>query len=270
MMMKSPSLFPLLAAALVSPVFALTIDDISPSALLDKTITFTASSGTGLLPASGKWTGKCLSAPAGTFTITNTGGGIVQDHSTTYSATVGSGANLLRLGSAYPNAGISNLTLTVSGGQGAYSLSCTRLDSSVFPPVVVTATQVGTFTLESSTSPSPEITVKQGAANLIDGTAKASFGTIKVGGKSAARTYRIINSGKANLTGIKITSSGKNKADFIITKPAASSLAPGASTTFRISFKPAAKGIRNAAIRIASNDADENPFDIKLTGLGGK
>jgi hypothetical protein len=37
-----------------------------------------------------------------------------------------------------------------------------------------------------------------------------------------------------------------------------------------VTFKPKAKGNRNAAIHIRSNDADENPFDIKLTGLGKK
>lgn len=268
--MKFPSLPLALAAALVSPAFALTADDITPAALLDKTITFTASSGTGLLPASGTWTGKCQSSPAGTFTITNTGNGIVQNHSTTFTAHSVPGNTTISLGSAYPNAGISSLSLSISGGQGIYALSCTRVDTSVIPPVVTSATQGGTFTLPSSATALPEITVKQGSTNLTDGTAKTSFGTIKVGEKSAAKTYKITNSGKAKLTGIKITSSGKNKADFIVTQAAASTLAPGASTTFKIRFKPAAKGSKNAAIQIASNDADENPFDIKLAGLGDK
>jgi len=41
-------------------------------------------------------------------------------------------------------------------------------------------------------------------------------------------------------------------------------LAPGASTTFSVTFTPAAAGIRNAAIHIVSNDADETPFDINM------
>lgn len=52
--------------------------------------------------------------------------------------------------------------------------------------------------------------------------------------------------------------------------PGAVSLAPGASTTFKVTFKPTAAGTRKAAIHIESNDADENPFDIKLGGEGVK
>lgn len=35
-----------------------------------------------------------------------------------------------------------------------------------------------------------------------------------------------------------------------------------------MSFKPFAKGTRSASLRIKSNDTDENPFDIRLTGSG--
>jgi hypothetical protein len=45
-------------------------------------------------------------------------------------------------------------------------------------------------------------------------------------------------------------------------------IVPGGSTTFTVKFTPAALGVRTAALHIASNDADENPFDIALTGTG--
>jgi hypothetical protein len=45
-------------------------------------------------------------------------------------------------------------------------------------------------------------------------------------------------------------------------------VAPGGSTTFTVRFGPSAAGSRNAALHIASNDADEHPFDISLTGIG--
>jgi hypothetical protein len=69
------------------------------------------------------------------------------------------------------------------------------------------------------------------------------------------------------LKGIKLAKGGRNKRDFQITLPPASSLGPGKKTTFKITFRPKAKGTRNAWLRIASNDADENPFDIAITGL---
>jgi hypothetical protein len=115
----------------------------------------------------------------------------------------------------------------------------------------------------------PEIVVQQPlGSNLEDGKAKKSCGTVAVGKSGKAKTFTIKNIGTAKLTGLAITKTGKNSKDFLIAGPAKSSLAAGESTTFKVIFKPTAKGTRNAAIRIKSNDADENPFDIKLTGSG--
>ena len=117
----------------------------------------------------------------------------------------------------------------------------------------------------------PEIVVQQPkGSGLTDGTAKRSFGTVKVGKAGTAKTFTIKNTGTAKLTGLKITKTGSDAKDFSVTGPEKSTLAPGAGTTFKVTFKPKAKGNRNAAIHIRSNDADENPFDIKLTGLGKK
>ena len=115
----------------------------------------------------------------------------------------------------------------------------------------------------------PEITVEQPeGSNLVDGKAKKSFGTIVVGKTGVAKTFTIKNTGTANLTGLILTKDGANVTNFIVTQPVTSSLAPGASTTFKVSFKPTETGTRNAAIHIQSNDANENPFDILLTGMG--
>ena len=43
----------------------------------------------------------------------------------------------------------------------------------------------------------------------------------------------------------------------------------GGSTTFTLIFTPGASGSRSASLSIASNDADENPFVIALSGTGG-
>lgn len=122
-----------------------------------------------------------------------------------------------------------------------------------------------------SPPPAPEIAVQQPkGSNLTDGTAKKNFGTVKIGEKSAVKTFTIKNLGTAKLTGLAITKNGNQAKDFIVTGPAKSILAAGTSTTFNVTFKPNSKGTRNAAIHIKSNDANENPFDIKLTGLGVK
>ena len=115
----------------------------------------------------------------------------------------------------------------------------------------------------------PEIAVERPAGtNLVDGTASAAFGNITVGVSGSPVTFTVKNPGTANLTGLALTKAGTNSADFLISTMGASSLAPGASTTFSVTFKPTATGNRSAILRIASNDADENPFDITLTGSG--
>jgi hypothetical protein len=48
----------------------------------------------------------------------------------------------------------------------------------------------------------------------------------------------------------------------------ATTLPPSGSTTFTVTCSPGAIGPRNAALRIASNDSDENPFDITLSAVG--
>lgn len=117
--------------------------------------------------------------------------------------------------------------------------------------------------------PAPEVTVQQPkGSNLKDGSAKINCGTIKIGKSATAKVFTIKNLGTANLTGLSITKNGKHAKDFIVTAPAKTTLAPGASTTFKVTFKPGAKGTRTAAIHLKSNDADENPFDINLTGTG--
>lgn len=135
----------------------------------------------------------------------------------------------------------------------------------------------GMFTLQSvslelvGAAAKPEISVQQPAgSNLTDGTAKRSFGTVKLGRTGVPKTFTIRNTGLANLTGLSITKNGPHAADFTASAPAATTLAPGASTTFRVTFKPKATGTRIAAIHIKNNDANENPFDIGLGGQGAK
>lgn len=135
----------------------------------------------------------------------------------------------------------------------------------------------GMFTLQSvslelvGAAAKPEISVQQPAgSDLTDGTAKRSFGTVKTGRTGVPKTFTIRNTGLANLTGIAITKNGPHAADFTVSVPAATTLAPGASTTFRVTFKPKAAGTRVAAIHIRNNDANENPFDIGLGGQGAK
>lgn len=115
----------------------------------------------------------------------------------------------------------------------------------------------------------PEIDVQQPlGTSLEDCTAKKSFGTLAVGQSGLAKPFTIKNTGASDLTGLVVSVDGTNAGNFIIRRASKTTLLPGESTIFKISFKPTASGTRTAALHIKSNDADENPFDIKLMGLG--
>lgn len=115
----------------------------------------------------------------------------------------------------------------------------------------------------------PDIDVEQPAfSDLTDGVSKKGFGTATVGGNGTTRTFTIRNQGTNELRDLRILSDGTNAAEFNIADLATKSLKPGASTTFRVTFKPNGVGTRKAAIHIASNDPNENPFDIFVSGHG--
>jgi copper(I)-binding protein len=120
----------------------------------------------------------------------------------------------------------------------------------------------------TGTGIAPEIAVEQPVGtNIADAGAKA-FGSVNVGSNTSL-TFTIKNTGTADLTGLAITKDGTNPADFTVTSsPAAPVAGPSGTTTFIVQFAPGAVGPRSAIIRIASNDGDENPFDITLTGTG--
>lgn len=126
----------------------------------------------------------------------------------------------------------------------------------------------GTYTISlQGVGTKPEIDVWSGTKALADGKSMVKFGTVKIG-SSANRKFTIHNLGTATLNLGKITQTGKQAKEFTVSKPAATKLAPGASTIFTVTFKPSAKGLRNATIHVASDDANVGSFDIPLAGTG--
>ena len=115
----------------------------------------------------------------------------------------------------------------------------------------------------------PEIAVEQPAGNdLVDGGSTVSFGSPVAGG-AADRVFTIRNFGTVDLTGLSITIDGTDVDDFSVIANPTAPVAPGGSTSFTVRFEPSllgGTGTRNAALHIGSNDPDEHPFDIALTG----
>ena len=114
----------------------------------------------------------------------------------------------------------------------------------------------------------PDIMVEQPVnTSLADGAATTDFGSV-VGGSNSQRTFTIRNSGTGTLSGLAATIDGTHQAEFTTGALSATALQPGETATFTVTFTPAAEGLRTAALHVARNDADENPFDVGLSGTG--
>jgi hypothetical protein len=113
-----------------------------------------------------------------------------------------------------------------------------------------------------------EIAVEQPAGTDIADGGSRDFGEVAVDG-DASLTFTIKNTGSIDLTGLGITIDGTDAGQFSVTaSPTAPVSGPAGSTTFTVRLAPTSIGAKVAALHIASNDADENPFDINLGGTG--
>ena len=169
---------------------------------------------------------------------------------------------------ATANAAWLYLSAANQSGTGSTNIAFT-FDANPGAQRIGTLTLAGqTLTVTQAALPVPEIGVQQPiGTNLTDDSATNNFGTGYVGFTNTINTFVITNSGTTNLAGIAITKDGAHAADFIVSAVRSATLAPSASTTFTVSFVPTASGNRTAAIHITSNDKDENPFDVALTGF---
>jgi len=120
----------------------------------------------------------------------------------------------------------------------------------------------------STPGATPEIGVRTSdGTTLADGTAAISIGSVELD-DSETRVFTITNSGSAVLSNIAFSFDGEHAADFTVTGPASKTISPGGQADFTVHFTPGALGDRSARLHIASNDSDENPFDIDLSGTG--
>ncbi|WP_018343878.1 glycosyl hydrolase family 8 [Cytophaga aurantiaca] len=117
-----------------------------------------------------------------------------------------------------------------------------------------------------------EINVRQATNNVLTGTT-FDFQNQQIAppGTGKPITFTIENLGftTLNLTGTtKVALSGTDATQFSVAQPSANSLTLGATTTFVVTFNPTTTGTKNAILTIASNDPDENPYTINITGIG--
>lgn len=128
----------------------------------------------------------------------------------------------------------------------------------------------GTYTIivqGTGTTP-PEIDIQRPAATSI-----ADGGTDTVSGTAASvatnLTYTVANQGGADLLlsgGTPVTVSTLNNCTASVTSQPAGTVAGSATTTFVVSVTPGTAGAWSFTLQAASNDANENPYDINVSG----
>jgi hypothetical protein len=175
---------------------------------------------------------------------------------------------------------ISDFTLTAAG---TYYVGVSAYPNGSYDPafggsgVPGTGGDYGLSVTVSAPVALPEMDVIGNGVAIVDGAAAPSsadgtdFGNQDVGNGVVTRTFTIANAGVGalNLTGTPLVQiTGSNASDFVVTMTPSASVAAGGSTSFQISFDPTASGLRTATLSIASNDANESPYEFAIQGMG--
>ena len=88
-------------------------------------------------------------------------------------------------------------------------------------------------------------------------------------GNALTKTFTVRNTGTTTLNLGTVTTSGGNLSDFTLDILGMSpTVVPGGNTAFRVRFTPGASGTRSTTLTISSDDSDESPFVLNLTGNG--
>ncbi len=178
--------------------------------------------------------------------------------STTVTPSVSSPTSTVKVNGAAVTSGTASMPIFLAPGLTTITVVVTAQDGVTQKTYTVAVTRL---------LPAAEIQVEYAGISIADGGAK-DFGYASPG-RSSDITFTIKNIGTADLTGLGVTTDGTDAAMFTVTTaPVTSVPGPSGSTTFTVNFLAPSAGAKNAALHIVSNDSDESPYDINLTGLG--
>ena len=140
-------------------------------------------------------------------------------------------------------------SLSYNGGKGQVRISWTNQDINVL-----------------GGSPATSILTGDIAPTFAKGT---DFLSQNIATGYVSRTFIIQNLGGATLNITNpISITGLGASDYTISTPPASTVLPGASTSFILVFNPSIVGVKNATITINNNDPDEAAYNFILRGSG--
>ena len=134
-------------------------------------------------------------------------------------------------------------------------------------------TQAGNHALALVASGQPGIAVEESATTLTDGSSTVNFGTAYYAASSTlapvVKTFTLRNIGTGELNSLSVTKAGAASANYTVSPLSSTTVPPGGTATFTVSFVPSATGARAATLDVISNvTGSANPFDISLTGTG--
>lgn len=104
--------------------------------------------------------------------------------------------------------------------------------------------------------------------SLLDGT---EFGSVDIQSGRQDSVFTIENTGDMplELTGnAPVQIHGADPGDFLVVSQPTSPVPPGGAASLTVRFDPTARGFRAAVVSIASNDADESPYEFSVQGAG--
>jgi hypothetical protein len=111
----------------------------------------------------------------------------------------------------------------------------------------------------SGTGVRPDIAVAPGSHN---------FGTHATG-TSTTQAFVVSNAGTGNLVVGQSTLTGPDAASFaFVSGQAGLTIVPGGTGTIQVRFSPSTSGTKAATLTIPSNDPDENPVLVAISGVG--
>lgn len=158
-----------------------------------------------------------------------------------------------------------------STDDGSLQTTTTADSSSGGAPDTTATTTSDTTSAEGSSSSgeplAPDIEVSVGGVTLTSGDPALLPDTVAVGALGPVVTITVENVGEAPLTLSGLTPSGPDVGHFSLDIMGVTPvLEVGASTTFEVRFVPLNGGIKDLLVQIGSNDPDEDPFDLVLSG----
>lgn len=222
-----------------------------------------------ITPSVTDWTDFSTASATRTFTILNSGSMPLTIGAITFTGTNASDFSVTTSPAAtVPGYGSTTFVVTFNnGGTGnrTATMNIANNDSNENPYDVAIQATGGTRILTIT---------NQNAVTIADGDTTPSaneqtdFGSVSIASGSVTVTYTIKNTGTAAINLGAATFTGTNASDFSLTLSPATSLAPGGTTNFEISFNPSVKGTKTASFSIVTNGTGLNPYNFDLTGLG--